>query len=158
MQRALVDRFPNVSVIDLREVLEVVERLLSRVTLGVSVVGGLVLFTGVLILVGSVSMSRFQRIYEAAIFRTLGAGTRLLTLITALEYLVLGLIAGSIGSLAAIALAWYVTTRVLHLDWAVSPGTIAAGIALTTALVTVVGLAASATILRRRPLAALRAG
>ena len=49
-------------------------------TVGVlAALGGLVLLVGTMILVGSVSMTRFQRIYEAAIFRTLGAGTRLLT-------------------------------------------------------------------------------
>jgi putative ABC transport system permease protein len=156
LQRDLVDLFPNVSIIDLREVLAVVERVLSKVTLGVSVVGGLVLFTGVLILVGSVSMTRFQRIYEAAIFRTLGAGTTLLTLMTAFEYTVLGLLAGLVGSLAAIVLAWYVTSRVLTLRWAPAPEITAWGVVLTTLLVAGVGLAASADILRRRPLGDLR--
>ena len=85
LQRGVVDRFPNVSVIDLREILQIVERVIANVTLAVSIVGGLVLFVGGLILVGSVSMTRFQRIYEVAIFRTLGAGTRLLTLMTALD-------------------------------------------------------------------------
>ena len=157
LQRDLVDRFPNVSIIDLREILEVIERVLSKVTLGVSVVGGLVLFTGVLILIGSVSMTRFQRIYEAAIFRTLGAGTRLLTLMTAFEYAVLGLLAGLIGSLAAIGLSWYVTTRVLTIRWLPGPEITAGGVVLTTLLVAGVGLLASADILRRRPLGALRA-
>jgi putative ABC transport system permease protein len=156
MQRDLVDRFPNVSIIDLREILEVVQRVLSKVTLGVSVVGGLVLFTGVLILVGSVSMTRFQRIYEAAIFRTLGAGTRLLTLMTAFEYAVLGLLAGLVGSLAAIALSWYVTTRILTIRWLPNGEITVGGILLTTLLVAGVGLLASADILRRRPLGALR--
>jgi putative ABC transport system permease protein len=156
LQRDLVDRFPNVSIIDLREVLQVFQRVLSKVTLGVSVVGGLVLFTGVLILVGSVSMTRFQRIYEAAIFRTLGAGTRLLTMMTALEYSVLGLLSGLVGSLAAIALSWYVSTRVLAIAWSPGAMIISAGVVLTTLLVAVVGLLASADILRRRPLGALR--
>ncbi len=91
---------------------------LSKVTLGVTVVGGLVLFIGALILVGSVSMTRFQRIYEVAIFRTLGAGTRLLVAMTALEYGVLGLLAGGIGSASAIGLACYVSRQALDIPWA----------------------------------------
>jgi putative ABC transport system permease protein len=156
LQRDLVDRFPNVSVIDLREVLQLIERVLSKVTLGISVVGGLVLFTGVLILVGSVAMTRFQRVYEAAIFRTLGAGTRLLTLMTGLEYAVLGLLAGLVGSVAAIGLAWYVSSRVLEIHWSVRPAITLWGIGLTAVLVAGVGLAASADVLRRRPLGDLR--
>jgi putative ABC transport system permease protein len=157
MQRALVDRFPNVSVIDLREIFQLVEKTLSKVTLGVTVVGALVLFTGVLILIGSVSMTRFQRIYETAIFRTLGASTRLLTLMTALEYGVLGFLAGTIGCLAAIALTWYVSRHALDIRWSAFPWITVGGIVITTLLVATVGLLASADILRRRPLAALRA-
>lgn len=156
LQRDLVDRFPNVSVIDLREILDVVQTVLGRIALGVSVVGGLVLVTGVLILVGSVSMTRFQRIYEAAVFRTLGAGTRLLTAMTALEYGVLGLLAGGVGSAAGLALTWSLTRLVFNIPWRPDLGLAGTGLALTATLVAAVGLLASADILRRRPLGALR--
>jgi putative ABC transport system permease protein len=157
LQRELVDRFPNVSVIDLREILQNVERVLAKVALGVSVVGGLVLLVGALILVGSVSMTRFQRMYEVAIFRTLGAGTRLLIVMTAIEYGVLGLIAGAIGSTAAMGLTYGVSRHVLDIRWSPFPLISLAGLALTTLLVAGVGLAASLDILRRRPLGTLRA-
>jgi putative ABC transport system permease protein len=156
LQRDLVDRFPNLSVIDLREVLQNVERILGKVTLGVSVVGGLVLFVGVLILVGSVSMTRFQRIYEVAIFRTLGAPTRLLTAMAAVEYGVLGLLAGAVGSSAAIGLTWYVSRHVLDVRWSPNLSVSLAGMVIAALLVCLVGLLASADILRRRPLGTLR--
>jgi putative ABC transport system permease protein len=156
LQRSVVDRFPNVSVIDLREILQIVERVISNVTLAVSVVGGLVLFVGGLILVGSVSMTRFQRIYEVAIFRTLGAGTRLLAVMTMLEYGVLGLMAGAIGSTAAIALTYAVSRQVLNLPWSPRLSISLAGMAITSLVVCGVGLLASADILRRRPLGPLR--
>jgi putative ABC transport system permease protein len=156
LQRKLVDRFPNVSVIDLREILQNVERVLSRLALGVSIVGGLVMLVGGLILVGSVSMTRYQRMYEVAIFRTLGAGTRLLTVMTAIEYGVLGLLAGAIGSTAAMALAYQVTRHVLGIEWLPYPSIVLAGIGLTALLVCGVGLLASVDILRRRPLGTLR--
>jgi putative ABC transport system permease protein len=156
LQRAIVDRFPNVSVIDLREILQNVETVLSKITLGVTVVGGLVLLVGALILIGSVSMTRFQRIYEVAIFRTLGAGTRLLTAMTALEYGVLGLLAGGIGSAGAIGLSYYISRHVLDIKWSAHPGITVAGLAITASVVCAVGLLSSADILRRRPLGTLR--
>jgi putative ABC transport system permease protein len=156
VQRAVVDRYPNVSVIDLREILQIVERVISNVTLAVSVVGGLVLLVGGLILVGSVAMTRFQRIYEVAIFRTLGAGTRLLTVMTAIEYGVLGLIAGAIGSTAAIGLTYVVSRHALDIPWSPRLSISVAGMAVTSVVVCAVGLAASADILRRRPLGSLR--
>ena len=73
MQAGLVTRFPNVSVIDLREILQTIQGIVSNVTLAVTVVGALVLFSGALILIGAVSMTKFRRVYEAAIFKTLGA-------------------------------------------------------------------------------------
>ncbi len=101
-------------------------------------------------------MTRFQRVYEVAIFRTLGAATRFLTLTTAIEYGVLGLLAGAVGSLAAIGLTWYVTRFTFKIEWSPFPAITLLGMAVTTILVLVVGLLASADILRRRPLATLR--
>src|SRR6266487_1174626 len=75
-QHDLVERFPNVSIIDFRDVLERIRDVMSKVTLAITVVGGLVLFSGALILVGAVAMTKFQRVYEAAVFKTLGANTR----------------------------------------------------------------------------------
>ena len=65
--------------------------------LGISIVGGIALLSGVLILIGAVAMTKFQRVYESAILRTLGASTRLLMTTLALEYCALGLLAGAIG-------------------------------------------------------------
>ena len=64
------------SVIDFHEILATIQDVMSKVTLAISVVGGLVLFSGALILVGAVAMTKFQRVYEAAVFKTLGANTR----------------------------------------------------------------------------------
>ena len=97
LQSSLVSRFPNVSVIDLREILQTVQALVNNVTLAVTVVGALVLLSGVLILVGAVSMTKFRRVYEAAILKTLGASSRLIVAMLVLEYGVLGAIAGTIG-------------------------------------------------------------
>ena len=65
LQSSLVSRFPNVSVIDLREILQTVQALVNNVTLAVTVVGALVLLSGVLILVGAVSMTKFRRVLRS---------------------------------------------------------------------------------------------
>jgi putative ABC transport system permease protein len=157
LQHQVAVGFPNVSVIDLREVLEMVERVLSNVTLAISVVGALVLLSGCLILVGAVAMTKFQRVYEAAIFKTLGATTRMLASMLVLEYGLLGLVAGTVGSLGAIALSWGVCRYVFDIAWRPAPSVNALGVLLASALVAVVGAAASLDVLRRKPLGALRA-
>src|SRR5256885_8645143 len=75
-QHDLVTSFPNVSVIDFHEILETIRDVMSKLTLAITVVGGLVLFSGALILIGAVAMTKFQRVYEAAVVKTLGATTR----------------------------------------------------------------------------------
>src|SRR6185295_12896021 len=105
-QHDLVERFPNVSVIDFRDVLERLRDVMSKVTLAITIVCGLVLFSGVLILIGAVAMTKFQRVYEAAIFKTLGANTRTIARMLLFEYGVLGSLAGLIGSVGAVVLTW----------------------------------------------------
>jgi putative ABC transport system permease protein len=157
MQATLVSRYPNVSVIDLREVLDTIQGIVDGVTLGVTVVGGLVLFSGMLILVGAVSMTKFQRVYEAAILKTLGASSRLIATMLLLEYGVLGGIAGTVGALGAIVLSWAVARYALDLTWHAAPAITVVGILATAACVAAIGVLASVDVLRHKPLATLRA-
>jgi putative ABC transport system permease protein len=157
MQAALVSEFPNVSVIDLREILTTVQTVVNNVTLAVTVVGALVLLSGALILVGAVSMTKFRRVYEAAILKTLGASSRLIATMLLLEYGVLGAIAGTVGALGAIVLSWGVARFALELPWEPTPGITLAGIAATAVLVAAIGVLASVDVLRHKPLATLRA-
>lgn len=157
MQGALVARYPNVTVIDLREVLTTIQDIVDRVTLAVTVVGALVLLSGTLILVGAVSMTKFRRVYEAAILKTLGASGRLIAAMLLLEYGVLGAIAGTVGALGAVVLSWAVARYALELTWEPAPAIAAAGIAATALFVAAVGVLASLDVLRHKPLATLRA-
>jgi putative ABC transport system permease protein len=156
-QHDLVQQFPNVTVIDFQEILAMVRAVMSNVTLAISVVGGLVLFSGSLILVGAVAMTKFQRIYEAAVFKTLGANTRTIAKMLLLEYGVLGVLAGLIGSIGAVALTWGVSQFALEIEWRVYVVEHIGGVVLTALLVAVIGVAASLDVLRHKPLSTLRA-
>ena len=156
-QHDLVARFPNVSAIDFHEILETVRDVMSKVTLAISVVGGLVLFSGGLILVGAVAMTKFQRVYEAAVFKTLGASSGTIARMLLFEYGVLGTLAGLIGSLGAIVLTWAVSKYALEIPWRVFAGEHVAGVVLTAVLVAVIGVFSSLDVLRNKPLATLRA-
>lgn len=156
-QHDLVAGFPNVSVIDLREILENVKAVLRNVTLAITVVGLLVGLSGGLILVGAVAMTKFQRVYEAAIFKTLGASTRALASMLVLEYGLLGTLAGVIGSAGAIALTWGVSRYALEIPWQIYPAVNMGGVAITAVLVALVGVASSLDVLRKKPLSTLRA-
>jgi putative ABC transport system permease protein len=156
-QRDLVAKFPNVSAIDVREVMATVQAVLDNVTLAISIVGAIALTSGILILIGAVAMTKFQRVYEAAILRTLGASTRLLGTTLALEYTTLGLLAGAVGALGALALSWATCRFVFDIEWRPMPLLLGIGMLSTMALVGAIGVVASADVLRKKPLATLRA-
>jgi putative ABC transport system permease protein len=157
MQTRLVREYPNVSAIDLREILQTIQTIVSNVTLAITVVGLLVLVSGGLILVGAVSMTKFRRVYEAAILKTLGASGKLIAAMLVLEYGVLGAIAGTVGALGAIALSWGVARFALELPWEPAPSITIVGIIATSVLVATIGVVASIDVLRHKPLATLRA-
>ena len=156
-QHDIVEAFPNVSVIDFHEILTTVRDVMSKVTLAISVVGGLVLLSGALILVGAVAMTKFQRVYEAAVFKTLGATTRTIARMLVVEYGVLGLLAGTVGSAGAVALTWGVSRWALDIPWRVFVGEHVGGVVATAVLVATIGVLSSLDVLRHKPLATLRA-
>ncbi len=155
-QRKLVDAYPNVTAIDVAEIVDNVKRILNNVTLAVSFIGSFVFLSGVLILVGSIVMTKFQRIYEAAVLKVLGAKRRIILTILIIEYGLLGTVAGIVGSLAAMGLSYLIGKHVFEIPWHTTPLIYLAGTLLTALLVVLVGAVSSLDVLNRKPLATLR--
>ncbi len=155
-QRALLDQYPNISVIDVADIMRAVNRIINNITLAVSFVGGFVFFSGVLILAGSIAMTKFQRIYEAAVLKTLGAKQKVLWTILLAEYGLLGLVAALTGCLFAVALSYSIARFVFDIGWTFTPRIDLIGILGTIILVSAVGALSSYDVLTRKPLAILR--
>ena len=101
LQRDLVASYPNVSIIDLRQVFSIVEDILDKVSWIINFMAFFSILTGIIVLIGSVRNSKYQRIKESVLLRTLGAKNVQILKIAALEYLFLGIL----GSLVGIVLA-----------------------------------------------------
>ena len=156
-QRGLLERFGNISVIDVRDILEAASKVIDTVSTAVTFVGGFVFLSGLLILIGSIAMTKYHRLYESAILKTLGAKRKLIIMITLIEYGVIGLLAGLIGSAAAILLSWSVSKYGLEIGWSFTPSINFVGVALTLLLVTVIGVVSSWDVMIKKPLGILRA-
>lgn len=156
LQREVLDKFPNVQIFDVADIIAAVNRLVNNFVIAISFVGSFVLLTGILILIGSVALTKSQRIYENAILKTLGANRRTLATILLAEYGLLGFLAGLIATGFALVLSFAVTRFLMEIDWQFDPVVSVAGVVVTTLLVTVVGAAASFDVLFRKPLATLR--
>jgi putative ABC transport system permease protein len=158
LQRDIVASWPNVSVVDVREVIAMIQRVVGLAALGIRVVGSVALVCGLTILVGAVAMTKFQRLREVALLKTLGASSRTIMALLAIEYAGLGLIAGLVGALGAIGLSYALARFVLDVPWQAAPFVTAAGVGLTGGIVALVGVVANLDVLRRKPLSVLRAG
>ena len=101
-QRELVQQFPNVSVIDLTQILRSVDEVLGKVSFVIRFMALFSILTGILVLISSVSLSKYQRIRESVLLRTIGASRRQILRINALEYLLLGSLATFTGLILAI--------------------------------------------------------
>jgi putative ABC transport system permease protein len=156
LQRELVEQFPNVSALAVYDQVAFVRTKINEVTLAVNFLGGFVILCGVLILTGSVAMTKLHRLYEAAILKTLGAEKKLIIYITLIEYGVLGLLAGVTGSSAAIALTWLISKYGVKNPWQLIPSINLIGVAAALLLVMTVGVFANWEVMAKKPLGILR--
>jgi putative ABC transport system permease protein len=102
LQRDLVAKFPNVTIIDLRQVYTIVEDIIDKVSWIINFMAFFSIVTGIIVLMGSVRNSKYQRIRESVLLRTLGAKNRQILQISALEYLFLGILGSLVGILLAL--------------------------------------------------------
>jgi putative ABC transport system permease protein len=156
-QDLLAASYPNVTFLRIREILEKVLKVLRRISLGIRFLGGFTVVAGIAILAGAVSAGSARRGREVALLKTLGMTRRGVATTFAVEYALVGLVAGLIGAVGGSVLAWGVVTRGFKLPWAFAPATLAVALAGTILLAVIAGLAASLRALERRPIEVLRA-
>ena len=156
LQRRVAERAPNVTSVDLSSLQETLERLLDRVVLAVRFMALFTLGTGTLVLVGALATSRFQRIREGALLRTLGATRAQLFRIVLSEYLSLGTLSAIVALALATAAGWALARFVFDGRFTLPLLPFAGLGAAVVALTVLVGLANSRDVLRRPPLEVLR--
>lgn len=156
LQRDLIEKFPNVQIFDVDDILNTVKRLIANFVIAISFVGSFVILSGILILIGSVALTKSQRVYENAVMKTLGAKRVHLATILAAEYGILGTMAGLIGAVFAALMSFAVCRFVLDIKWEPDWMSLIAGIGATALIVLIVGVISSFDVLFKRPLATLR--
>jgi putative ABC transport system permease protein len=155
-QEGIVRSFPNVSIIDLGLVLNVVDQLLEKIGFVIRFMAIFCMTTGLVVLIASVLISKYQRMRESVLLRTIGASRKQIFTITALEFFFLGSLASLVGILLALAGSWALAHFMF--DTSFSPKilpilTIFTSVCLLTM---VIGLANSRFIVNKPPLEVLR--
>ncbi len=157
MQRNLVLSLPNVSVLDLALIQEALDTILGRVGGAIRFLALFIALAGVVVLVGSLSTSRYQRMRESALLKTLGARRSLVRQVLLAEYTSLGVLAGLTGALLGVCSAWALVEFFFEMDFHLPVGRVAGVWLVVVALTVVTGFANSRGVLRRTPLETLRA-
>lgn len=155
-QQAVVQKFPTVSVVDLGLILKTADEILDQAAFAIRFMAMFSILTGLLILASSLIISRYQRMKESVLLRTLGAVRRQILQINAVEYLAVGLVAALSGVLLALAAAWvlsYFSFEIVFIPDLLSP---AATVASITLLTLTIGLWNSRAVINRPPLEVLR--
>jgi putative ABC transport system permease protein len=154
---ALVERFPNLTVIDVEAVLKQVRDTADQVRTVVQVVFWFALAAGVLVLLAAVSASQDERLLEGGVMRVLGGSRRQLRLAQASEFAAIGLLAGLVAAIAASVLAGVIATRVFDIPWQPDLAMAATGAAVGTVAALLAGLWATRRVLDTPPSVTLRA-
>ena len=153
----LARQFPSVSIFDIDDLLADVRSMLDKAVLAVQSVFGFTLLAGLTVLLAAVQSSREERRYESAMLRTLGASRRTVLQGVLAEFAALGILSGLIAAAGASVAAYFLTTRVLELQYVFSPWACAIGLLGGGAIVMASGWLATRSVVRQPPLATLRA-
>lgn len=156
LQRATYRAFPSITVVNIADVLAIVQQILDQVTVLVQFISLFAIAAGAIILSSSVAGTRFRRIREVAILKTLGATRRRLTAIFSMEFTLLGLVAGLMGALLATAFSALLLARLFEAEYRVAWPPIVFSMAATAVLANLAGWLASLRILGQKPLVVLR--
>jgi putative ABC transport system permease protein len=155
-QQAAVRSFPNVSIIDLGLILSVLDDVLSKIAFVIRFMAAFSIITGVVVLIASVLISKYQRIQESVLLRTLGASRKQILVINALEYFFLGGLAAATGILLSLAGSWALAKYRFESSFTPQWWPVAILFLSISLLTVLIGLINSRSILNKPPLEVLR--
>ena len=156
LQQAIVASFPNVTAINMGDVLDGFARVLDRLSLAIQAVALFCVLSGGLVMAAALAATRYRRLYESVILKALGATRSVIVRSFAAEYALLGTLGGILGCALASVLSWAVLETVFDLPWSLQPTVLAAGFAITIMLTMLVGLLSTYRLLGQPPLTVLR--
>ncbi len=154
--RALVDRFPSSSAIEVGDILVQARTILSQVGLATLAAASVAVLAGLAVLIGAIAAARASRTYDTVILRVLGADRRQILMMQLVEYGLLALILAGVALLIGSALAWLVITQLFEFDWLPDWGIVFVVLGAGLLTVFAVAIVGSLPLLRAKPAQALR--
>ncbi|MBW2440640.1 MAG: FtsX-like permease family protein [Deltaproteobacteria bacterium] len=156
LQTSIVEKFPNISVIDTTELLTIFTDIVKKLSVIIRFFAGFSIVAGILIILSSILATRYARIQEAVYYKILGARSNFVVKVFTLENLVLGLVSAALALLISQIGSWLICVQVMNIAYKFFLLESLLLIVVTVVLVITVGLLPSISILRKKPVVFLR--
>ena len=156
LQRAIAQKFPTISTIDVTLILQTIDSVLGKVAFVIQFMALFTVLTGLLVLTGAILTGRFQRVQESVLLRTLGATRSQVRHILLVEYAALGVLAGLTGVLLSVGGAWALSRFVFQVEFVLPVMVIVVSLGTVSLLTMAIGWFGSRGVLDEPPLVILR--
>jgi putative ABC transport system permease protein len=156
LQRAIYNAYPTVTVVNIADVLQIVQGVVDQIALVIRFISAFAILAGAIILASSVAGTRFRRIREVVILKTLGATRNRVAEIFSIEFLILGTVAGLMGALLATGFSNVLLHKLLDAPLRFDLWPNLSCVLLTAFVANLAGWLASFRILGQKPLEVLR--
>ncbi|MEQ8965781.1 MAG: FtsX-like permease family protein [Azospirillaceae bacterium] len=134
IQRMIAQDFPNVTAVRVRDALDAVNSILSKIGTAVRSTAAITILAGTLVLAGAIAAGHRRRVYDSVVLKVLGATRGDILRAFGIEYGLLGVLTAIIATIVGTATAWAVLTFVMNIDWVFMPGAVAVTALLCTAI------------------------
>jgi putative ABC transport system permease protein len=156
LQQAIVAVMPNVTAINVGDVLENIARIFRQLAMGIQALAMLCLMTGAVVMIAAISINRYRRLFDLAILKALGGGRSLLLFSLGMEFGLIGAFAGFVGIGLGCLLSWSILHFFFDLTWTFEPIILMTGLLLTIVLTLTTGFLSTYRLLGFPPLSVLR--
>ena len=156
LQQAIVAVMPNVTAINVGDVLENISRIFRQLAMGIQALALLCLMTGAVVMIAAISINRYRRLFDLAILKALGGGRSLLLFSLGMEFGLIGAFAGLVGLGLGCLLSWSILHFFFDLTWTFEPIILMTGLLLTIVLTLTTGFLSTYRLLGFPPLSVLR--
>ncbi|MBT8228777.1 MAG: FtsX-like permease family protein, partial [Bacteroidia bacterium] len=155
-RKEVVKNFPNISVVDLGSILVTLNDIISKISYVIKFMAAFSILTGLIVLLSSLLLSKYQRIRESVLLRTIGASRSQILSINGTEYAILGALSAATGIIIALAGSYLIATQQLSLDFDIRWGPIFLIFIFIVGLTVFIGLLNTREVVQKSPLEVLR--
>jgi putative ABC transport system permease protein len=153
---ALVKNYPNITNVDMSATVSQIQKVLDQVIRAVEFLFAFTLAAGVVVLLAAITATKDERAKEFAVMRSLGASGKLLRQVQGAELAGVGLLAGFLASIIAVAIGWAMARYVFEFTWSIKLWVPLAGAMAGSVLALVAGTYVLRSVLRRPVIETLR--